>query len=67
MIIGHLIMRVEFIPLCKRPIRAGRVNTYTDPELLPTSSSKFVPINAVSPYKETEIPKLSSFFASVVV
>ena len=33
-----------------------RVNTYTDPSLL----SRKAPINAVSPYKDTEIPKRTS-------
>ena len=35
-----------------------RVNTYTDPDMdLLLSSSRCAPINAVSPYKETEAPK----------
>ena len=35
----------------------GALNMYTDPELdLLLSSSPIAPINAVSPYKETEIP-----------
>ena len=44
----------------------GALNTYIDPELdLLLSLLKYAPINAVSPYKETETPKQSETAGSL--